>query len=111
MATVFPGSIQTFPTMVDISPTDAPLVAQYQTALQQGNFESAQTILSQIPDVSSKMASADLLNTVMDTVVAVETLFYSAGAAGSGYVVSESQPATQMVNELWFQLMGEASVQ
>lgn len=110
MSTVFPGSIQTFPTMEDITPTDAPLVAQYQTALQQGNFESAQAILAQIPNASNKMANADLLNSVMDTVVAVETLFYSAGAAGSGYVVSEVQPSMQMVNELWFQLTGEASV-
>lgn len=110
MSTVFPGSIQTFPTMEDITPTDAPLVAQYQTALQQGNFESAQAILAQIPNASNKMANADLLNSVMDTVVAVETLFYSAGAAGSGYVVSETQPSVQLVNELWFQLTGEASV-
>ena len=107
MATTFPNAIQTFPTMYDVTSADAPLVAQYQDVMQQGDFESARTILQQIPLYEHKIITADLLNTILDTVVAVETYYYSQRA--NGYEVSASQPSGQVEGDLWFQLTGVVS--
>lgn len=105
MATTFPTTIQTFPTMQDMTASDALLVSQYQQAMQAGNTALAQNILSQIPDSDSKIISAELLNTAWDTLVALQKFFnlrYS-----PAYVVSETQPEDQEIGDYWFQVTGE----
>ena len=104
MSTLYPGAIQTFPQMIDLAASDGPLAQQYQTAMQAGNLALAKQILDQIPNNQSKIITADYLNTINDTVVAVEKYFqvrYS-----PAYVVSDTQPSLQESGDFWFQVIG-----
>lgn len=104
MATSFPNQIQNFPQMQDITAQDATLVQQYQNAMQVGNLSLAQQILAQIPNNQNKIVTADYLNTINDTVIAVQKYF---GARYSpAYVVSETQPINQEKSDFWFQVIG-----
>lgn len=105
MATTFPDSIQTFPTMIDIDSADATLVAQYQNAIQSGDVASAAQILRSIPNYSKKIINADLLNTINDTLVAVQQFY--ADRYNPSYVVSENQPSGQSNGDYWFQIIEE----
>ena len=75
MATSFPNSTQTFPQMIDLTASDGALAQQYQTAMQAGNLALAKQILAQIPNNQNKIITADYLNTINDTLVALETYF------------------------------------
>ena len=104
MATTFPNAIQTFPQMIDLLASDGSLVQQYQTAMQAGNVTLAKQILAQIPNNQNKIITADYLNTINDTLVAVEKYFqvrYS-----PAYVVSNTQPSAQENGDFWFQVTG-----
>lgn len=104
MATSFPNQIQNFPEMQDITAQDATLVQQYQNAMQAGNLSLARQILTQIPNSQNKIVTADYLNTIKDTVIAVQKYF---GARYSpAYVVSETQPVNQEKSDFWFQVTG-----
>lgn len=105
MATTFPDSIQTFPTMIDIDSVDATLVAQYQNAIQSGDFASAAQILRSIPNYNKKIINADLLNTINDTLVAVQQFY--ADRYNPSYIVSENQPSGQSSGDYWFQIIEE----
>ena len=104
MATSFPNSVQNFPQMQDISASDGALIAQYQAAMQAGNLALARQILAQIPNNQSKIITADYLNTINDTVVAVEEYFR--GRYSPAYIVPESQPAYQETTDFWFEVTG-----
>lgn len=104
MATTFPNAIQNFPQMIDLIASDGTLVQQYQAAMQAGNLALAKQILAQIPNNQSKIITADYLNTINDTLVAVEKYFqvrYS-----PAYVVSNTQPSAQENGDFWFQVTG-----
>ena len=102
MATSFPNAIQNFPQMIDLIASDGTLVQQYQTAMQAGNLTLAQQILAQIPNNQSKIITADYLNTINDTVVAVEKYFQA--RYSPAYVVSSAQPSAQESGDFWFQV-------
>ena len=102
MATTFPNSIQTFPTMQDITVSDAALVQQYQTAMQAGNIPQATAALQKITDADKKLVTASLLNAVFDTNVALQQ--YYAKRFSNGYIVSADQPAGQADGDFWFKL-------
>ena len=104
MSTVFPGQTQVFPQMQDISASDGALIAQYQAAMQAGNLALARQILGQIPNNQSKIITADYLNTINDTVVAVEEYFR--GRYSPAYIVSADQPAFQNKTDFWFEITG-----
>lgn len=104
MATTFPNAIQTFPQMIDLAASDGALAQQYQTAMQAGNLTLAQQILAQIPNNQSKIITADYLNTINDTVVAVEEYFQA--RYSPAYIVSNTQPSTQENGDFWFQVTG-----
>ena len=104
MATSFPGQTQVFPQMQDISASDGALIAQYQAAMQAGNLALARQILAQIPNNQSKIITADYLNTINDTVVAVEEYFR--GRYSPAYIVSAAQPAFQNKTDFWFEITG-----
>ena len=104
MATSYPNSVQTFPQMIDLAASDGTLVQQYQAAMQAGNLTLAQQILAQIPDNQSKIITADYLNTINDTVVAVEKYFQA--RYSPAYVVSNTQPSAQESGDFWFQVTG-----
>ena len=104
MATSFPNSVQNFPRMIDLLASDGSLVQQYQIAMQAGNLALAKQILTQIPNNQNKIITADYLNTINDTVVAVEQYFR--GRYSPAYIVSESQPAYQVATDFWFEVTG-----
>lgn len=102
MPSLFPGAIQIFPQMIDLAASDGTLVQQYQLAMQAGNLALAQQILTQIPNNQSKIITADYLNTINDTVVAVEKYFQA--RYSPAYVVSNTQPSAQESGDFWFQV-------
>ena len=104
MATSFPNALQTFPQMIDLTASDGALAQQYQAAMQAGNLTLAKQILAQIPSNQSKIITADYLNTINDTVVAIQTYFR--GRYSPAYIVSESQPAYQEATDFWFEVTG-----
>ena len=104
MATSYPNSVQTFPQMIDLTASDGTLAQQYQVAMQAGNLALAKQILAQIPNNQSKIITADYLNTINDTVVAIEEYFGS--RYSPAYIVSESQPAYQEATDFWFEVTG-----
>ena len=104
MATSYPNSVQTFPQMIDLTASDGPLAQQYQIAMQAGNLTLAKQILAQIPNNQSKIITADYLNTINDTVVAVEQYFQA--RYSPAYIVSDTQPQSQEKNDFWFEIMG-----
>ena len=107
MATAFPNEIQTFPTMIDVTATEGSLISQYQTAIQAGNLAEAQQILAQIPNYQNKIITADLMNTINDTVSAVQQYF--ADRYSPAYIVSENQPIGQNPTDFWFQITDEVT--
>ena len=104
MSTLFPNAIQNFPQMIDLMASDGALVQQYQTAMQAGNVTLAKQILDQIPNNQSKIITADYLNTINDTLVAVEKYFQA--RYSPAYVVSNTQPSSQESGDFWFQVTG-----
>ena len=104
MSTLFPSEIQTFPQMIDLAASDGALIQQYQTAMQAGNLTFAKQILAQIPNNQNKIITADYLNTINDTVVAVEEYFQA--RYSPAYVVSETQPQNQEATDFWFEVTG-----
>ena len=104
MPSLFPQQVQTFNQMQDISASDGALIAQYQIAMQAGNLTLAKQILDQIPNSQSKIITADYLNTINDTVVAVEKYFQA--RYSPAYVVSNTQPSAQENGDFWFQVTG-----
>ena len=104
MATSFPNAIQNFPQMIDLIASDGTLVQQYQIAMQAGNLTLAKQILDQIPNSQSKIITADYLNTINDTLVAVEKYFQT--RYSPAYVVSNAQPSAQESGHFWFQVTG-----
>lgn len=104
MATSYPNSVQTFPQMIDLTASDGPLAQQYQIAMQAGNLTLAKQILAQIPNNQSKIITADYLNTINDTVLAVEQYFQA--RYSPAYIVSDTQPQSQEKNDFWFEITG-----
>ena len=102
MPSLFPGAIQTFPQMIDLTASDGALAQQYQAAMQAGNLTLAKQILAQIPNNQNKIITADYLNTINDTVVAVEKYFQA--RYSPAYVVSNTQPSAQENGDFWFQV-------
>lgn len=90
--------------MIDLAASDGTLVQQYQTAMQTGNLTLAKQILAQIPNNQSKIITADYLNTINDTLVAVEQYFQA--RYSPAYVVSDTQPPAQESGDFWFQVTG-----
>lgn len=73
---VFPsGGVDQFLTFLNITATDGPLIAQYQTALQTGNTTLANQILAQIPSGTQKIIKATDLNKLTQAMLAVERFY------------------------------------
>ena len=104
MATSFPNAIQNFPQMIDLAASDGTLAQQYQAAMQVVNLTLAKQILAQIPNNQNKIITADYLNTINDTVLAVEKYFQA--RYSPAYIVSDTQPQSQEKNDFWFEITG-----
>lgn len=101
----FPNEIIEFPTMLDITESDGALIAQYQSAIKEGDMETAAEILLTIPSYEQKIITANYLNSIGQTVQALESFFLD--RYNPAYVVSSSQPALQHTGDFWFQLTDE----
>lgn len=104
MASSYPNAIQFFPQMIDATASDGTLITQYQIAMESGNLSLAKQILEQIPNGQNKIVTADYLNTLNDTVVAVEQHFNK--RYSPAYIVSPTQPQNQEATDFWFQVTG-----
>ena len=100
MATTFPGQIQTFPTMYDITSSDAALVAQYQSAMESGNQTLANQILAQIPQGTQKIITATDLNTLSQAMLAIER-FYLTDV--EPYIETQQQSWLTTINQFSYQ--------
>lgn len=98
----FPNEIVTFPTKTSLSPTDGALVKQFQQAIHNQDWDSALTILRQIPNYTNKIINASYLNSLATTVNALETYYLQ--RFSPSYIVSDTQPATQDIGDFWFQI-------
>ena len=98
--TSYPDSEQTFLNMMDILLTDAPLIKQWHEAIQNQDMTTAALIWQQIPNVSQKILTANLLNTSFDTTVALERYFL--GRWSPAYIVSSTEPLGQETGDFWF---------
>lgn len=104
MATSFPGAIQTFTQMIDLSSTDGNLVEQYQVARNNNDIALANQILSEITNADQKLLTADKINILNETCVALQD--YYTARYSSAYVVSASQPSAQENGDFWFRVVG-----
>lgn len=73
--TSFPDSVQSFVTMLNMATTDAVAVSGYQAAMEAGNTSLAQQYYSQIVNADSKFVDATKMNTIMNTVVALQRFY------------------------------------
>lgn len=73
--TTFPDAEQTFVEMIDMTSSDGALMNQYQTAMQNGDFATARTVLAQIPNYNNKILDSVKTNTLFDTTVALERFY------------------------------------
>lgn len=102
MATKYPNEIQTFPTMQDITVEDAVAVIAYQKAMQDGDINAAQVALSGISNYNTKIITADLINTILDTCTEVQKYYIT--RYSPAYIVSSTQPTTQQPTDFWFEV-------
>lgn len=107
MATKFPNAIDNFPTMLDITSDDAPLVKEYAQYMEDGNYELAQATLSQIENGQNKIITAGLFNDMLDSLEAVEKYFQA--RYSPGYIVARERPIAQEANDFWFEITNEVS--
>lgn len=97
--TSYPNTNQAFPVMMDILQSDAPLIKQWHDAVQAQNWQLANSIWQQIPNVSQKIITSQILNTAFDTEVALEREFLERWSPA--YVVSNTQPSAQETGDYW----------
>lgn len=100
----FPEEIITFEDRMNMDTSDYALVKQYQEALQNQDIETANEILIQIPNYQRKIISPDYLNSIAQTVMALELYFLE--KYSPAIVVSSSQPVHQEETDMWFQITG-----
>ena len=98
----FPENVVTFPVMKDIDTEDGALVAQFQTAIENQDMETALSILRSIPDYQKKIISATYLNSLGSTVQDLEWFYLQ--KFSPAYVVSRVQPLTQEKGDFWFEI-------
>ena len=75
---------------------------KYQDQRRAGNINAAQSVFANISNHDSKIITADLINSILDTCVAIQDYYnvrYSAA-----YVVSETQPTNQQPTDIWFEV-------
>lgn len=105
--TVFPEDIQKFQTLTDITASDGEIVKRFQEAMENGDLASARRVFQEIPNGNAKIINAELLNTMNDTIVALER--YYKNAFSNGYVISETQPTNQVSGDYWFKIISAGS--
>lgn len=103
MATSFPETIQNFPTMLDVNSSDVAAIKGYQQAILANNFALAAQYLASIADADKKLITAEYLNTINDTIEALENFYLNKWSPA--YVVSENQPSSHETGDFWLQVV------
>lgn len=98
--TLFPNDIDSFMTWLNITASDGPLIAQYQSAMQAGNTTLANQILAQIPQGIQKIITATDLNTLSQAMLAVER-FYKTDI--EPYIQTQQQSWLETINQFSYQ--------
>lgn len=93
--TSFPDTEQSFVEMIDMTSSDGVLMTQYQTAMQNGDFTTARTVLAQIPNANNKILDGVKMNTLFDTTIALER-FYKTNV--EPYIEEKQQEWEALVN-------------
>lgn len=96
--TNFPNSVDSFMTFLNIVASDGPLIAEYQTAMKNGNVTLANQILSQIPQGTQKIVKATDLNTLSQAMLAIERFY-----------ISDIKPYIDDLQELWLNTINQFS--
>lgn len=94
--TNFPENIDTFMQWLNITATDGPLIAQYQSAMEAGNTTLANQILSQIPSGTQKIIKATDLNQLTQALLAVERFY-----------LTDIQPYIENQQENWLSVINQ----
>lgn len=98
--TNFPSDgVDTFPTYLNVTATDGPLIQQYMEAMNAGNQVLANQILAQIPAAEQKVIKATDLNKVMQATLAVER-FYKDDIYD--YIAQEQQNWENIINQFTY---------
>lgn len=98
--TNFPSDgVDTFPTYLNVTATDGPLIQQYMEAINAGNQVLANQILAQIPAAEQKVIKATDLNKVMQATLAVER-FYKDDIYD--YIAQEQQNWENIINQFTY---------
>lgn len=100
----FPDTIVEFPIRRNITASDGSLIAQYQQAIQNGDMALANQIGSRIPYYSQKLITAAYLNSITETVMALERYYLE--KYSPSVIVSSSQPPLQEKTDMWFEITG-----
>lgn len=73
--TTFPDTIQSFVEMEDITSGDASALDAYQTAMRAGDFQAARQALASMTNANNKIIDATKINTLNDTLIALERFY------------------------------------
>lgn len=77
-STVFPdGGIDTFITWLDVTAQDGPVINEYLSAMNSGDYTLAQQILQTIPSYTQKIIKATDLNKLTQAMLALERFYKS----------------------------------
>lgn len=102
MATTYPNTVQTFPVVQNITESDGAIVKQYQIAMQNDDLALAQTLLNAINNGNAKIITAELLNTISDTTVAIENEYLK--RYNPSITVSQIAPINPAVGDYWWEV-------
>lgn len=75
MASTFPNQIDDIPSFLDVTQSDAQLLSTFQTAMRNGDFNTANLTLQQISNYNQKIVSAERLNKLRDAILAIENFY------------------------------------
>lgn len=73
--TTFPDAVQVLSRYLDITQSDLSKYNSYIEYITQGNLNAAQNVLATMDDYANKTITAEKLNKITDTVMAVQTLY------------------------------------
>lgn len=95
--TTFPTSEQAFPVMLDIAATDGKNVKGFQEAMMAGNTELARVYYAQIENANQKFVTAELMNNLFQTCVALQRFWQS---DIQGYVTGKQAEWQAVISEM-----------
>ena len=72
--------------------------------MKYGNINYSHYVLANIANHDSKIITADLINSILDTCVAIQDYYNK--RYSPAYVVSETQPTNQQPTDFWFEVTG-----